>query len=344
MKRRLLVTVLKSAVLLAILAWLLYSLDHAQLAALREQSVDWLRLGAGAGLALCCTLLTFVRWYLLVRALELPFRLADAFRLGCLGYLLNFVAFGSVGGDLFKAIALARRQAGRRTEAVATVALDRAVGLYSLLVVASLAILLSGHRITAPVVKAVCQLTLLATLAGSVVVVVLLAPGARRLAWLRAAARLPGLGSLVNRLADALDMYRGKRRLLAIIAGLSLTVHLVFSLALYLVGASLFPQHPTLAEHYVIVPLSVVAGALPFTPAGLGTFEAAMRELYRLVPAQSGGDGFVVALVFRLITVLIAAVGAVYYWLGRRDVAVVLREAKEEEAELSAEQVSALAP
>ncbi len=60
----------------------------------------------------CAVSLTFVRWYLLVRALGLHFRLLDAFRLGFLGYLFNFVSVGSVGGDLFKAIFIAREQPG----------------------------------------------------------------------------------------------------------------------------------------------------------------------------------------------------------------------------------------
>ena len=65
--------------------------------------------------------------------LHLPFRLRDAFRLGFLAFLLNFVSVGAVGGDLFKAFFIARDQPGRRTEAVATVVVDRLVGFYALL-------------------------------------------------------------------------------------------------------------------------------------------------------------------------------------------------------------------
>ena len=67
--------------------------------------------------------------------MALPFRIRDAFRLSFLSYLLNFVSVGSVGGDLFKAFFIAREQPGRRTEAVATVVVDRIVGLYGLLLV-----------------------------------------------------------------------------------------------------------------------------------------------------------------------------------------------------------------
>ena len=58
-----------------------------------------------------------------------------------------------------------------------------------------------------------------------------------------------------------------------------------------------------------------------------------MKILYQVIPAQGGGDGFLVALVFRLITIVIAAIGVVYYWIGRREVGELLREAEHEQEE-----------
>jgi len=331
LKKRHVVTVLKIALPLAIIVWLVSSLDRDQLRQLGQHSIRWPLLGSGFALAMFCVCATFVRWYLLVRALDLPFRLADAFRLSFVGYLLNFVAFGSVGGDLFKAVFLAREQPGRRTEAVATVFLDRAVGLYSLLVVASAAILFSGASGWDAEVRTICNLTLAATVAGTAVIAVILLPGWDRSRLMQTAYRIPKIGVVVHRLAGALKVYRGKRGILAVVAAVSLAVHVVFAMSLYLSAAAVFAQHPTLTDHFIIVPLSLTAGALPLAPAGLGTFEAAMRILYQEIPAQAGGDGFLVALVFRVITIVIAAIGVVYYWLGRREVGELLREVGHEQ-------------
>ena len=49
---------------------------------------------------------------------------------------------GVVGGDLLKAWLLAREQHGHRAESLASVIVDRLIGLYVLLVVASVAILM----------------------------------------------------------------------------------------------------------------------------------------------------------------------------------------------------------
>ena len=61
---------------------------------------QWGLLALASLLCLLMVVTTIVRWYMLVRALELPFRLRDAFRLGFLGYMLNFFSLGSVGGRL----------------------------------------------------------------------------------------------------------------------------------------------------------------------------------------------------------------------------------------------------
>ena len=70
------------------------------LALLAERPSHGWALAAAVGLSLAGVTITIVRWHWLIRALGLPFRLRDALRLGFLGYLLNFVSFGSVGGDL----------------------------------------------------------------------------------------------------------------------------------------------------------------------------------------------------------------------------------------------------
>jgi uncharacterized protein (TIRG00374 family) len=272
-----------------------------------------------------------VRWYLLVRTLHLPFRLRDAFRLGFLGYLFNFVAFGSVGGDLFKAVFIAREQPGRRTEAVATVIVDRVIGLYSLLVLASIAILVNDLPQPAPALAAICHLTYLATAVGGIFVLLLLTPGFTRGSMAEFLEGLPRVGTTFQQLIRSVRMYRSRWLTMGLILGMSMLVHGLLTIAIYLIATGLFAQAPPLHEHFIIVPLSNVAAGLPFTPAGLGSFEFAMEELYKYVPRGGAGDvaGVLVALAFRLITIAIAAVGVVYYWTSRRDVRRLLADTEQ---------------
>jgi uncharacterized protein (TIRG00374 family) len=324
-------TILKFVLPVVILGWLFTTLDRQQLERVLQNQVNWPVLSVSFALVMLALCITFVRWYLLVRALDLPFTLSNAFRLSFVAFLLNFVVVGSVGGDLFKAFFIAREQPGKRPEAVATVVIDRIVGMFALLLLTSAAILISGVSDAAPVVRAICNLTLLATVIAIVMAGLILIPRFSH-GWLvHRLTAIPKVGPILGRLLIAVDIYRGRLDILVTVGLMSIGVHILLAVALYLAAVSLFEQHPSLGEHFIIVPLSMVAGALPLTPAGLGTFEVAMSELYKLLPEQASEDGFIVALVYRLLTIVIAVIGVIYYWASRREMRQVIEQVEEVE-------------
>ena len=136
---------------LLILGWLFQKLwrdDQQSIVALYENANNWPQLLLALSVYLAAIIGTFLRWYLLVIALRLPFRKADAIRLGFIGYLLQFVSLGSVGGDVFKAVFVAKEQPNRKPEAVATILVDRVIGLFSLTILACVTFgLLSGEEL-----------------------------------------------------------------------------------------------------------------------------------------------------------------------------------------------------
>jgi hypothetical protein len=98
----------------------------------------------------------------------------------------------------------------------------------------------------------------------------------------------------------------------------------------YCVARGLYGHVLPLSTHYVVMPLSAAGGVLPL-PAG--PMEGVLDYLYTIAPAPVGlvvepGQGLVVALGYRIIGVLIAAVGVVYYLASRREVTAVMHEAE----------------
>ena len=90
-------TILKAAFPIAILFWLIHQAnkhDPGALSRYWEQPKNIPLLVASFVACFVGVLLSFVRWYLLVRSQGIEFRLRDAFRLGFVGYLLQFVSFG----------------------------------------------------------------------------------------------------------------------------------------------------------------------------------------------------------------------------------------------------------
>jgi uncharacterized protein (TIRG00374 family) len=328
--KKTIITLLKILLPLAIIVWLLTSVDPRDLQRLRDKPKDWGMLGIAFAFAMLAVCMTFVRWYLLVRTLHIPFRLQDAFRLGFLGFLLNFVGVGSVGGDVFKAVFIAREQSSRRAEAVATVVVDRMIGLYALLLVTSAAILLASVSDRTAALAAICNATLLATALGAVCIMLVLVPGFTRGSLSEFVTGLPKIGHTIGRLIESVRMFRNRYDVMGMILLMSMGVHALLAFSIFLIARALFGETPTLGEHLIIVPLSNVAGAIPFMPGGLGTFEFAMEKLYIYVPANGPGEviGVLVALSYRIVTIAIAAVGVVYYWTSRREVRAVMNEAE----------------
>ena len=309
--------------------------QDASFAVLRDQPKHWGLLLLACLLLLASATVSFYRWFLLVRALDLPFRVRDALRLGFLGYLLNFVSLGSVGGDLFKAVFMAREQHGHRTEAVATVIIDRLLGLYCLMLVGTLGVLFVELPAS---VKPIADGTLICTAIGTVCVLLLMVPAVTGSAIERRAEQAPLIGGLLHRLVRAIRMYRNKYTVLGLSLILGSLIHGLTVLSLFCVAAGLPGEHPTLAQHFVIVPLGMVTGILPLPLGALGAVENVMDYLY--VQIAGSNMGVIVTFGYRANTIVVAMIGACYYLGSRREFSAVMHEAEAEQEEADPEPAS----
>jgi uncharacterized membrane protein YbhN (UPF0104 family) len=337
--KKFLFAAVKIGVSAAILAWLfVQAWRDESFATLWRQPKNWPLIAAALGVLFAGVSLTFLRWYLLVRALGLPFSLRDAFRLGFLGYLLNFFTLGIVGGDVIKAVFLARQQPGRRTEAVATVVVDRMVGLYALFLLSAISYLAfsvqiadESRAVEMQGVIRVGQAAIALSAAGAVAIGVLLLPGFTTSPWWDVLTGLPRVGPTFERIVGAVRAYRRRVPLMLGIVVMSLGNHVLFAAAVFLVAGGLYPTPPSLGAHMIIVPIANLAGAVPL-PGGLGAYELALDFLYRGIAPElvDPRQGFVVALGFRVVAILVAMVGLVYYLAGRKEVRELIEEAERE--------------
>jgi uncharacterized protein (TIRG00374 family) len=285
----------------------------------------WELLAGAAVLAVAGVLVTFLRWRMLVRALDIPFSLRAAIRLGFLGYLFNLAPLGIVGGDLLKAVLLVRQSPGRRAAAVATVLVDRIIGLYMLFLVAAVAILLTGfwHHSNSHV-RYIAHATLALTAAATAGLMVLFARGETPSALSTILRRIPFVGAQVERLVEAVRLYRHKAAVLTLAALMSIAVHGFWTLTIYLLTLGIYSGETrdlSLAGEFVVVPLSESVGVIPLV---MGPMEVVLDFLYANVFALDKRQGFVVCLGYRLITLLVATVGMCYYLGARQELATAI--------------------
>lgn len=335
--KRIVLPILGFCISLALLAYLFrgaLASDQFQQLFSASKRWDYLILGWAAALAAVC--LTFVRWYLLVRALDLPFSLKDAFRLGFIGFFLNFFTVGVVGGDALKAIFLANQVPRHRTEAVASVVIDRVIGLFALFLLTTGAILFTntlsheGEGARMQAVRVVCGWAM--GLAGLGCFGIVALQFARRSTPLlqRTLFRLPGVGAVLQRLHLAAVTYQHRQGIIYIAIAMSLGVHTLNAVAIYFIATGLPGDTLSLAEHVVLVPMAMVAGSLPL-PGGLGSFEWALDFLYRGLSSSTAPieNGLIIALGYRVATIVIAAIGVVFYFASKREIKTLLQQASE---------------
>ena len=329
MSRQKLLNAFKLALAAAILGYLLYKLHRQDgFERLVSQPKHWPALATAQVLVIAGFSLSFVRWFLLVRGLRLPFALGDAFRLGSLGVLLNQVSPGSIGGDVVKAVFIAREQPARRPEAVATVVIDRVVGLYAMMLVTSVGLVLA--ELTGEPNKYVRSLQAIVwggALAGTVGMVVVLSGYFSHPALKRFAMRVPLVSGALMRVIEALESYQTHRTSVVAAVGLASLTHTLLIVALWLCALGLPIEAPTFVANCWIVPTALAIGAIPGLPGGLGQRELAIEALY-LSAGAPAGDGTMVALAFRAMVYVLTCVGGIYYFSAKKQFDQLLSEAE----------------
>ena len=353
--KKLLITLAKIIGSLAIVGCLFYLAvntgeKRAAFLKLLQQQKEWDYLIGGFLVLLLAVVITMVRWWYLVRALGIDFSLRDALRIGFLGYLFNLAPAGIVGGDMLKAWILAREKPGNRAKSFASVIVDRIVGLYVLFLFAAAGIFISGLWYYADAyIHWICVGVLIATAVSTIGIAMILVPGFLEGPLVRAIVRIPKAGHAIGSLLDAIKIYRSKRLVLFLTSLATIPVHSLLTVSIYLLALGLgFGQVP-FRDYFAIYPVSGIASTIPLNagPAEAGIMLFYQTSVLQLPeasrpekpPASSNKElkeaawqeGLILALVYRFSTLLIAPIGAAYYFLGgRREVTEVLHEAEED--------------
>jgi uncharacterized membrane protein YbhN (UPF0104 family) len=330
-------TVAKLAISAVLIGFLVSrAAQDAQFKELLAAEKNWPILLATLPVCLLAVTVTIVRWKLLIGALGLSFTLRETLRAGFLGYLANLLPLGLVAGDSLKSVMLIHRNPRRKTEAVASVLVDRVLGLFSLLLLAAGASLLlpaeqlnrlaDGDR--AMIVR-LCWFVQAAAIIGSITLAVMLIPAVTRSRLWDLLEHTPLVGPILHKLVAAMRAYRRRVDLLLAAIGVSLVVHLSYVTAIWLMTQSLgipAPQRPSAGSIFVIVPPSMIAGALP-----IGFYEVAITLLFRAAspPGAPPNMGLLIALAYRLIQISIATIGVGYWLAGRSEVRELMHEAEE---------------
>ncbi len=320
MKPKTVITILKYAASIGILAWLIYS-RREQFSAFLEQDKNLWWLAAASITMTSAFMISYIRWHQLANAIKLDLSIGEAVRLGFIGAFFNVVAFGVVGGDSLRAFYAARSKKDRVPEAILSVFIDRAIGLMVMFGVAGLAWRLSRYVGGGSVadseahlaIASICNTAGILCIAGaSLLVSFLMFPGIRKLGLFRALTKLPKIGDLIDRGMEAAALYSHNKRVIGLAICFSIATNLLFATTIWLVSMAATDTAPSFTEHLVIAPIAMVANSIPL-PGGVGGMEAALVAMYESYRATGG---VIVAICYRLCILFVSLIGWIVWLVG----------------------------
>ena len=228
-----------------------------------------LRLDGGAAAAVLVLLagdraVMIWRWVMLLRASGAPISPKSAAWIYLVSSFVGGALPAGVGADAARAYALSRRTA-RGSDAVASVVVDRMLGLLSILVMAMVGVFVAGRQ-SAGEFRVALLTTAVLVVGGSIAFLwadrwlTLVTPGT---------AHDSRLARRLLRLADAIGQYRGHRFALGSVAILSIAVQILRILQAYLLGRGIGIDVP-FSYYLLFMPVGLIALLLPISISGIG--------------------------------------------------------------------------
>ncbi len=279
--------------------------------------------------------LTGWRWQRLLRATDVPLPLGEAVRLTFIGGFFNLVVPGSTGGDVVKAYYAARRT-GAATRSVLSVFVDRAVGLFTLVLVAAVALFAEDHE-----GYEAARITVLALLAGGVVAIVFVfSERVRRLFGLSALIRKLPFQRVIDEIGASVRLYRGHPGALLHAFLISVVNQGTFALIAWALADALSIEGVSLMACLALVPLVNLVAAVPLIPGGWGVGELAFAYFFGQIGVPAT-EAVGLSVIYRLSFLVVNLPGGIF-WLflrshtSRDKIAAAVEEAAEHVGDLQA--------
>jgi len=258
-----------------------------------------------------CTLpLSALRWQILLAAqdIALPFR--QIYHICAIGAFSGVFLPGAIGGDALRFIYLAGAVPRRRTTIGIALLSDRLLGVVGLVTVAIGAMALQWPRVEASPVMAPVALSIICGFA------IALVGGAGLLVALD---RLPidnwklrSRGPLLRLLGSLIDVIAVYRRAPGpLIAAFALSVLIqscTIAMVVLLANAMNLSHSIGLLQYALAASISILAGAIPITPGGLGVGEGAFQNLCRLLSDGSQAPFASAFFAFRCLSIMVLLV------------------------------------
>ncbi|MBS1984425.1 MAG: flippase-like domain-containing protein [Bdellovibrionales bacterium] len=281
------------------------------------------------GIMACVLSLAFFRWRLLLLSQGIPLPYRQAVHLGMLGQFFSTFIPGTVGGDLVKAVYVAKKFPGSKLKSVSTILVDRIMGLSSMFFLGGIAFLVGrGHlaMLTDPKARLIELLgwTLLAAASVMVLGLLLLPTLGNKLPAKFFPGRNFPLKKHIEPLYEAAISYRHCTSALWKVLAVSCCIHLLNIAMLFTISRVMFGPYPwgeiDVATFILGGILGLAAQGIPVAPMGLGVGQFAFAAIFQTLGAPSDRFGAAIITGMQLVTLVGSLSGAFFFATYRHEV------------------------
>jgi len=269
------------------------------------ETLDWRLLGLAFMMFGPPIFLMAVRWRLLLSLSGIAIPFFTVVRLHYLGFFFNTFMPGGAGGDIIKAVYVARH-CSQKAEAATMVLIDRVIGMVGLLLMAGTVVLADYKRM-----HGIALQVGTISLALAVGAVLFFSSQARKLIrYEQIIAKLPR-SEVVLRIDRALYDLRHRKTGLLMALALTVGLQLLEVVGVWWAGHAVGIYKASFAHYLAFVPIGYLFNALPISFGGIGLMEGAYLKLFRDAGVATGTQGFMLGVLARLIVIGWSLVGAV---------------------------------
>lgn len=323
MNRRLLWDIVKLAVVAAVFV-ALYKTGKIDFDTL------WLAT-ARPGLVLASALFIFIavvftveRWRRLLWAVDVHIGFASAFSLTLIGMFFSIALPGAVGGDIVKAYYLSKGQS-QRAALVTTVIFDRLLGLYTMIVMATLA----GAAVWAYVwisgappqwwsggVQALIGFIFALFSGFTIGGALFMSDTMSKTRLMRKALEVAPFREKTEKIYSAIRRFGDNASLALTAFGISFFSQFFLYGAIWILAIALELDELTVAQFLFVIPVCLLINAIPAAPGGLGVGEIGFGAVFALF---GSGKGVELAVVYHAVSIAISiGLGGVIYLIHSR--------------------------
>jgi hypothetical protein len=293
----------------------------------RRVKVLWFELGIACMGLVCYFGIVRWQWILQVQGLELRFwRACSIF---FIGLFFNAFMLGSTGGDVIKALYVAHETHHKKAEAVATVIVDRVIGLLVLFVIALVMMAFNYSRVFGDVrLRSFAIVTL--------VVVIVTVGGTALTFWRGFADKFFGLRGwlqqlpkyeTLRRMVGACRVYASHPVVLGKTMLITVGVHVFSMLSIVCIGKGLgIITNNGMVDYFLYLPIINSVTAIPISISGFGVREGMYVKMFDEVGVASS-SALALSLFGYFAGLFWSIIGAVFYLTHSKEITAAEQEA-----------------